>query len=142
MVGENAVSVFYKLPDGTIKERMVYRDEEPSLTLAKSGLAWSFDSPGKEFKLVLEALRIQTGFAFDPLMASLLDYMLVTKRQLLKTGTVMVDPNDDGVTPSLLFMIDHSVCEGEAEKLVSRRMQFVRLLPDGKASSSKRDSAM
>ena len=66
-----------------------------------------------------------------PLMASLLNYILVNKRQLLKPGTVMVDPNDEGVTPSLLFMIDHSICEGEAETLVSRRMQFVRMLPDG-----------
>ena len=69
MVGENAVSVIYKLSDGSIKERMVYREDEPSLSLAKAGLAWSFDSPSRDFKLALEALRIQMGFAFDPMMA-------------------------------------------------------------------------
>lgn len=79
---------------------------------------------------VTEATFIHPG---HPLMASLLNYILVTKRHLLKPGTVMVDPTDEGITPSLLFMIDHSVCEGEDEKLVSRRMQFVRLLPDGTA---------
>ncbi|MBR6471327.1 MAG: DUF3883 domain-containing protein [Victivallales bacterium] len=80
-----------------------------------------------------EATFIHPG---HPLMASLLDYTLVTKRQLLKPGTVMVDPTDEGVTPSLLFMIDHSVCEGENEKQISRRMQFVRLMPDGTARNA------
>jgi len=30
---------------------MVYRDDEHSLSLAEAGLAWSFDSPSREFKL-------------------------------------------------------------------------------------------
>lgn len=71
-----------------------------------------------------------------PLMASLLDYMLSSRRQLLKPGAVMVDPADDGITPSLLFMIDHSVCAGEKEAQISRRMQFVRLMPDGTARNA------
>ena len=58
MVGNDAVSVIYKLADGSIKERMIYRQDEASLSLAKAGLAWSFDSPSKDFKLALEALRI------------------------------------------------------------------------------------
>ncbi|MBR6058781.1 MAG: DUF3883 domain-containing protein [Victivallales bacterium] len=82
---------------------------------------------------VPEATFVHPG---HPLMASLLDYTLVSKRQLLKPGTVMVDPADEGVTPSLLFMIDHSVCEGEQEKQISRRMQFVRLMPDGTARNA------
>ncbi len=69
MVGENAASVVYRLPDNSIRERMLYRENEPSLSPAKEGLAWSFDSPARDFKLALEALRIQTGFAFDPMMA-------------------------------------------------------------------------
>lgn len=82
---------------------------------------------------VPEATFVHPG---HPLMASLLDYTLVSKRQLLKPGTVMLDPTDEGVTPSLLFMIDHSVCEGEQEKQISRRMQFVRLMPDGTARNA------
>ncbi|MBR6471925.1 MAG: DEAD/DEAH box helicase family protein [Victivallales bacterium] len=80
-----------------------------------------------------EATLIHPG---HPLMHSLTNYILLEKRQLLKPGTVMVDPTDEGTTPSLLFMVDHRVCEGEAEKLVSRRMQFVRLLPDGTARNA------
>ena len=56
MVGNNAVSIIYKLPDGNLKERIVYCDDEPSLTLAKSGLAWSFDLPSKDFKLDADLL--------------------------------------------------------------------------------------
>ena len=71
-----------------------------------------------------------------PLMHSLTDYILLQKRTLLKPGTVMVDPVDDGITPSLLFMIDHSVRESDGDKLVSRRLQFVRMLPDGTAQNA------
>ncbi len=80
-----------------------------------------------------EATLVHPG---HPLMHALTDYILLEKRHLLKPGTVMVDPTDEGITPSLLFMVDHSVCEGEAEKVVSRRMQFVRLLPDGTAGNA------
>ena len=71
-----------------------------------------------------------------PLMHSLTDYILLTKRSCLKPGTVMVDTTDDGVTPSLLFLIDHSVKEGSGDKTISRRLQFVRLYPDGTASNA------
>jgi len=71
-----------------------------------------------------------------PLMHSLTDYILVNNRTLLKPGTVMVDPADDGIEPSLLFMIDHSVRESEGDKLVSRRLQFVRMRPDGSAQNA------
>lgn len=71
-----------------------------------------------------------------PLMHSLTDYVLLQKRTLLKPGTIMVDPVDDGITPSLLFMIDHSVRESEGDQLVSRRLQFVRMLPDGTAQNA------
>jgi SNF2 family DNA or RNA helicase len=80
-----------------------------------------------------EATLVHPG---HPLMHSLLNYVLLEKRQLLKPGAVMLDPSNMGTTPSLLFMIDHSVCEGEAGKTVSRRMQFVRLLPDGTAQNA------
>ena len=66
-----------------------------------------------------------------PLMHSLTDYVLLQKRTLLKPGTVMVDTTDEGIVPSLLFMIDHGVRESDGDKLVSRRLQFVRILPDG-----------
>lgn len=73
-----------------------------------------------------------------PLMMATTDMVLSTHRNLLRQGAALVDPNDDGTTPSVLFMIDHSVraqtpAAGEAPT-VSRRLQFVQIDPAGKAS--------
>lgn len=68
-IGEDAITVFFKTHSGELKEQLLFRDSEPNLSLAQAGLAWSFDSPSHEFKLALEAMRIQMGFLFDPMMA-------------------------------------------------------------------------
>lgn len=63
-----------------------------------------------------------------PLMQSVVDLMLEQHRGALRQGTVLVDPNDDGLKPKLLFLIDHSVKEsGESVHVVSRRLQFVSI---------------
>jgi superfamily II DNA or RNA helicase len=71
-----------------------------------------------------------------PLMAAVTDLVLSSHRSLLKRGTVLVDPHDDGTTPKMLFVLDHSVREGsgDAPKDVSRRLQFVEMTPDGQAT--------
>lgn len=63
-----------------------------------------------------------------PLMASLIDVVLGETRRLLKQGTVLLDPADNGETPGLLLLVDHSVREGDSAtgRTVSRRIQFVR----------------
>lgn len=68
-VGENAVTVYYKGSDGSLKEQMLFRSNEPSLSLAKTGRPWAFDAPGEEFKLAAEAYRINLAYLFDPMMA-------------------------------------------------------------------------
>ena len=68
-VGEEALSVVYKAHSGNIREQLLFRDSEERLTLAERGLAWSFESPSRDFKLALEAMRIEMGYLFDPLMA-------------------------------------------------------------------------
>ncbi len=67
-VGADALTVIYKAHSGSLHDQLVYRSSESSLSLAKTGLAWSFDSPSRSFKLALEAMRIQMGFLFDPMM--------------------------------------------------------------------------
>lgn len=63
-----------------------------------------------------------------PLMQSVVDLMLEQHRGKLKQGAVLVDPNDEGIDPKLMFMIDHSVKEsGELGVVVSRRLQFVTI---------------
>lgn len=71
-----------------------------------------------------------------PLMAAVTDLVLSSHRSLLKRGTVLVDPHDDGTIPKMLFVLDHSVREGsgDAPKDVSRRLQFVEMTPDGQAT--------
>lgn len=70
-----------------------------------------------------------------PLMAAVTDLVLNSYRGLLKQGAVLVDPNDDGLKPRVMFMIDHSVREisGDNRRDVSRRLQFVELDQQGHA---------
>jgi SNF2 family DNA or RNA helicase len=72
-----------------------------------------------------------------PLMAALIDLVLEEDEQLLHGGTVFIDPADPGLTPRLLFMVDHGVREGTTmTRLVSRRMQFVEIDRAGQARNA------
>ncbi|BCX80569.1 hypothetical protein MIT9_P0142 [Methylomarinovum caldicuralii] len=64
-----------------------------------------------------------------PLMHATTDLILSAHRPKLKQGAILVDPNDDGTEPRILFMIDHEVREVSAEnpRTVSRRLQFVAI---------------
>lgn len=68
-VGDNALTVYYKTPDGRVLERMLFRTDEASLALAEAGRPWAFDAPGADFKLAVEAYRINLAYLFDPMMA-------------------------------------------------------------------------
>jgi hypothetical protein len=43
-----------------------------------------------------------------PLMQSVTDIVLEQHRNKLKQGAVLVDPSDMGLTPKVMFIIDHS----------------------------------
>ena len=74
-----------------------------------------------------------------PLMASATDLVLSAHRAKLKQGAVLLDPNDEGVEPKILFMVDHSIREseqgqgGEKPIIASRRLQFVEIDAQGQA---------
>lgn len=70
-----------------------------------------------------------------PLMAAVTDLTLTSHRSLLKRGAILADPNDDGLEPRVLFMVDHSVREagGDRPRDVSRRLQFVEMDRSGQA---------
>jgi len=68
-VGPDALTVYYKKPDGKLLERMLFRSDEVNLTLAEEGRPWGFDAPGEEFRLAVEAYRINLAYLFDPMMA-------------------------------------------------------------------------
>ncbi|WP_140628358.1 helicase-related protein [Methylibium rhizosphaerae] len=69
VVGDNAITVYYKTPDGALHERMLFRQDEGTLSLAVVGRPWAFDADGESFKLGVEALRIDLAHLFDPMMA-------------------------------------------------------------------------
>ena len=70
-----------------------------------------------------------------PLMQAITDLVLEAHRGKLRQGAVLLDPQDDGVEPAVLFMIDHSVRDSGADpRAVSRRLQFVRLDAQGRVS--------
>ena len=68
-IAEGAVQVIYKTPDGTLRERMLGRADESTISLATHERPWSFDGDGEAFKLAVEAKRIDLAFLFDPMMA-------------------------------------------------------------------------
>ncbi|MBT4265468.1 MAG: DUF3883 domain-containing protein [Deltaproteobacteria bacterium] len=73
-----------------------------------------------------------------PLMHASTDLVLQAHRPKLKQGAVMVDPNDDGHMPKVMFMVDHSVREasriaGKDPRVASRRLQFVEIFEEGNA---------
>src|ERR1039458_7471621 len=68
-IGDGAVQILYKTPEGTIKERLLGRPDEASISVATVERPWAFDGNGDEFKLAVEAKRIDLAFLFDPMMA-------------------------------------------------------------------------
>jgi len=68
-IAEGAVQVIYKTPDGTLKDRLLGRADEASISVATAERPWSFDGDGETFKLTVEAKRIDLAFLFDPMMA-------------------------------------------------------------------------
>jgi superfamily II DNA or RNA helicase len=67
--GEHALTVYYKTPEGKLEDRLLLRTDEAALSLPVIGRPWAFDAPGDEFKLAVEAYRINLAYLFDPMMA-------------------------------------------------------------------------
>ena len=71
-----------------------------------------------------------------PLLDSVIDLTLERHRDLLKRGAVLVDENDPGDQPHMLFYLEHAVQDagltrsGE-RRVVSKQMLYVQLEADG-----------
>ena len=68
-----------------------------------------------------------------PLMLTMTDLILEQNANLLRRGTVLVDPADEGDVPWVLFLLTHEVKSGDGTVL-SKRMQFIRVNADGSSS--------
>jgi superfamily II DNA or RNA helicase len=73
-----------------------------------------------------------------PLLAAVLDLTLERHRDLLRRGSVLVDERDPGMSPRVLFFLEHAIQDASMtpsgdRRTVSRRMLYVELDGDGQA---------
>ena len=71
-----------------------------------------------------------------PLLESVRDLLMGRYRHLLKQGAVLVDPSDFEDRPRALVYLSHAIQDGRVNpdgkrRIVSKRMQFLEILPDG-----------
>lgn len=67
-----------------------------------------------------------------PLLDSVNHVILERYRDLLRQGTVLIDPEDPGLEPRVLFTIEHEIRDGSRnfagkERIISQRMQFIEM---------------
>ena len=67
--GSDACTLVYRTPEGRVADEILYRHDESRLENVETGLPWSFDGPGDQYRLVAEAHRIRLAHLFDPLLA-------------------------------------------------------------------------
>jgi superfamily II DNA or RNA helicase len=68
-IGGNALRLTYRTVSQKLDERLLYRDHEPRLELAKRSAAYDLTADAATFKLAAEALRIKMAGRFDPMLA-------------------------------------------------------------------------
>ena len=68
-LGPDSVNLIYRIQDNRLRERMLFRSDEPRLHLVHEGQRWTFDGSSDSFKLVVEAFRINLAYLFDSMMA-------------------------------------------------------------------------
>jgi len=69
-----------------------------------------------------------------PLLDAVVDLTIERSLSNLKQGALFIDPDDEGETPRLLVALTQSITDGHAPpRTVSKRFDFVELLPDGGA---------
>ena len=68
-LGDGAVQLIYRTTNGAIKERLINRADEATISVATIERPFSFDGDGAAFQLACEAKRIDLAFLFDPMMA-------------------------------------------------------------------------
>jgi superfamily II DNA or RNA helicase len=127
-IGADALQVFFKLPDGALRERLITRAAAAELSPATTERPWSFDGDGEAFRLAAEAKRIDLAFLFDPMMAvhtSNVDplphqitavYESMLPRQPLRF--VLADDPGAGKTIMAGLYIRELIMRGDAKRIV------------------------
>jgi superfamily II DNA or RNA helicase len=68
-IGGNALRLTYRTASQKLDERLLYRDHESRLELARGSAAYDLTADAASFKLAAEALRIRMAGRFDPMLA-------------------------------------------------------------------------
>jgi superfamily II DNA or RNA helicase len=73
-----------------------------------------------------------------PLLDAVIDLTLERHRDLLKRGTVLVDEQDPGMSPRVLFTLEHTITDASLlpsgdRRTISRRMLYVEMDAEGHA---------
>jgi len=68
-----------------------------------------------------------------PLIKSVIAIILQKYEKAFRQGAVLVDPWDVGSEPRVMFVIDHTVQEGQSHHVLSRLVRFVKIDRNGKA---------
>jgi len=134
----------FRLLGGTVRERETHRYEVthvPSVIRSRDRQTGTREPvlPRYEritFEKGLIALPGKPLAAFvcpgHPLLDATVDVVLERYRDLLRTGAVLLDPQDDGVAPRALVALEHAVVDARTDgagvrRVVSRQLQFVEL---------------
>ncbi len=132
----------FRLLGGTIREREPRRYEithVPALIRQRDRLIGTMAPVLSRYERItfdktLRAVPGQPLATFvcpgQPLLSATIDLILERNRDLLKRGTVLVDPDDPGEEVRGLFYLEHTIQDGRSDKsgnhrLVSRQLQFV-----------------
>ena len=125
-IGNQAVNLVYRDPEGGVAETTLYRDDESRLNIEEQGRPWSFDGDGALLRLVTEANRIALAHHFDPYLAihtSLVDplphqisavYGEMLPRQPLRF--LLADDPGAGKTIMAGLLIKELIARGDLER--------------------------
>ncbi len=67
--GGDVLTLTFRTQQGHVRQELLYREDEPRLTLESPGPARAFDADPARFCLVSEARRISLAYLFDPYLA-------------------------------------------------------------------------
>lgn len=76
-----------------------------------------------------------------PLLDATVDLVLEQHRDLLRQGSILVDPLDQGTEPRLLYYLEHSITDGRRDAsrnslTISKELRFVEICRNGQIKSA------
>jgi superfamily II DNA or RNA helicase len=89
--GSAVLTATYRLPNGRTDEIILYRTDEPRLSVSSQSRPWAFTADGAAFRLVSEAYRISLAALFDPLLAVHTSLVVPLPHQLLAVYQTMLN---------------------------------------------------